>query len=200
MENPAALEVSAVSIHASPGPPIYRVLIARPCVCVCACQAYVRSSKSRELLKWWAQYKESQHDMDEALRFYGAADDILSLVRVYCFQVGWLMQGEREGGGTTPCCAGLLTRARMLQEDTEKAHERVKRTQNKAAAYHLARHFEAKVCAGGVGGEGWGGGCFAGTGGADVLGVVLLLSFFRIRWSKRLSCIPCRSATPMPFG
>ncbi len=54
--------------------------------------------------------------MEEALRYYSAADDILSLVRVYCFQ-----------------------------EDVGKAQELVRRTQNKAAAYHLARHFEAKV-------------------------------------------------------
>lgn len=68
------------------------------------------------MLKWWAKYKESQADMEEAIAFYGAADDILSLVRVYCFC------GEHE-----------------------RAYELVQKTQNRAAAYHLARHFETMV-------------------------------------------------------
>ena len=76
----------------------------------------MRQSKSKDLLKWWAQYKESQHDMDEALRYYSAADDVLSLVRVHCFQ-----------------------------DNVDKAHDLVRRTQDKAAAYHLARFYEAKV-------------------------------------------------------
>lgn len=38
------------------------------------------------LLKWWAQYLESSHEMDVALKYYSAANDVLSEVRVHCFQ------------------------------------------------------------------------------------------------------------------
>ena len=40
---------------------------------------------SRNIYKWWAQYLESQSDMDSALRFYECAQDYLSLVRVHCY-------------------------------------------------------------------------------------------------------------------
>lgn len=40
---------------------------------------------SRSIYKWWAQYLESQSDMDSALHFYECAQDYLSLVRVYCY-------------------------------------------------------------------------------------------------------------------
>ncbi len=39
----------------------------------------------RALRKWWAQYMESTGEMDTALQFYEAAQDFLSLVRVYCY-------------------------------------------------------------------------------------------------------------------
>lgn len=40
---------------------------------------------SRSIYKWWAQYLESQSDMDTALLYYERAEDFLSLVRVYCY-------------------------------------------------------------------------------------------------------------------
>lgn len=39
----------------------------------------------RNIYKWWAQYLESQSDMDSALHFYERAQDYLSLVRVHCY-------------------------------------------------------------------------------------------------------------------
>ena len=43
------------------------------------------SSQTRNIYKWWAQYLESQSDMDSALDFYDLAQDYLSLVRVHCY-------------------------------------------------------------------------------------------------------------------
>ena len=39
----------------------------------------------RALKRWWAQFMESTAEMETALQFYQAAQDILSLVRVYCY-------------------------------------------------------------------------------------------------------------------
>ena len=39
----------------------------------------------RTLRKWWAQYMESTSEMNTALQFYESAQDVLSLVRVYCY-------------------------------------------------------------------------------------------------------------------
>ena len=46
------------------------------CHLVCCC---------RSIYKWWAQYLESQSDMESALRYYELAQDYLSLVRVHCY-------------------------------------------------------------------------------------------------------------------
>ncbi|EDQ92235.1 uncharacterized protein MONBRDRAFT_17802 [Monosiga brevicollis MX1] len=78
-------------------------------------QNYVRATQSKDILRWYGQYKESQSDLDEALKLYAGCDDILSMVRVYCFE-----------------------------DKVSEACELARRTQDKAAAYHLARHFEAK--------------------------------------------------------
>lgn len=45
----------------------------------------VRASP-RTLWRWWAQYLESQAEMDAALHYYELAQDYFSLVRIYCFQ------------------------------------------------------------------------------------------------------------------
>lgn len=37
------------------------------------------------LVKWWAQYMESQGDMESAMKHYTNAEDNLSMVRVMCF-------------------------------------------------------------------------------------------------------------------
>ncbi|KAJ6657554.1 hypothetical protein lerEdw1_002269, partial [Lerista edwardsae] len=51
-----------------------------------ALESYVNKMKDKNLWKWWAQYLESQADMETALKYYELAQDYFSLVRVYCFQ------------------------------------------------------------------------------------------------------------------
>lgn len=67
----------------------------------------------RDLLKWWAQYIESQGDMRSALKLYANAGDVYSQVRVLCF---------------------------LGEEST--ASELARSNSDKAAYYHLARYYE----------------------------------------------------------
>uniref|UniRef100_A0A3P8VSN0 Intraflagellar transport 140 n=1 Tax=Cynoglossus semilaevis TaxID=244447 RepID=A0A3P8VSN0_CYNSE len=69
--------------------------------------------RSMSIYKWWAQYLESQSDMDTALLYYERAEDFLSLVRVYCY-IG----------------------------NIQKASEIANETGDRAASYHLARNYE----------------------------------------------------------
>ncbi|XP_034716265.1 intraflagellar transport protein 140 homolog isoform X1 [Etheostoma cragini] len=76
-------------------------------------EIYVNKMKDKNIYKWWAQYLESQSDMDSALRFYELAQDYLSLVRVHCYM-------------------GNIQKASEIANDTG----------DRAASYHLARHYE----------------------------------------------------------
>ncbi|XP_069011880.1 intraflagellar transport protein 140 homolog [Embiotoca jacksoni] len=76
-------------------------------------QTYVNKMKDKNIYKWWAQYLESQSDLDSALRFYECAQDYLSLVRVHCYM-------------------GNIQKASEIANDTG----------DRAASYHLARHYE----------------------------------------------------------
>ncbi|XP_075950055.1 intraflagellar transport protein 140 homolog [Anarhichas minor] len=76
-------------------------------------EIYVNKMKDKNIYKWWAQYLESQSDMDSALRFYECAQDFLSLVRVHCYM-------------------GNIQKASEIANDTG----------DRAASYHLARHYE----------------------------------------------------------
>ncbi|XP_048407747.2 intraflagellar transport protein 140 homolog isoform X1 [Stegostoma tigrinum] len=80
-----------------------------------ALEIYVNKTKDKSLWKWWAQYLESQADMDAALKYYEKAQDYLSLVRVHCY-LG----------------------------NIQKASEIANETGNHAASYHLARQYEAR--------------------------------------------------------
>jgi intraflagellar transport protein 140 len=77
-------------------------------------QKYVATSNDRELTTWWAQYEESLGHFDLAIESYEKAKDYLSIVRVLCFK-----------------------------KDFHAAAKVVKTSGNRAAAYHLARQFEA---------------------------------------------------------
>ncbi|XP_077482190.1 intraflagellar transport protein 140 homolog isoform X1 [Stigmatopora argus] len=77
-------------------------------------EIYVNRMKDKNLYKWWAQYLESQSDMDSALDCYESAQDYLSLVRVYCYM-------------------GNIQKACEIAIDTG----------DRAASYHLARHYES---------------------------------------------------------
>ncbi|XP_028263814.1 intraflagellar transport protein 140 homolog [Parambassis ranga] len=76
-------------------------------------EIYVNKMKDKSIYKWWAQYLESQSDMDSALHFYECAQDYLSLVRVHCYM-----------------------------GNIQKASEIANNTGDRAASYHLARHYE----------------------------------------------------------
>ncbi|XP_040829503.1 intraflagellar transport protein 140 homolog [Ochotona curzoniae] len=80
-----------------------------------ALELYVNKMKDRTLWRWWAQYLESQAEMDAALHYYELAQDSFSLVRIHCFQ------GH-------------------IQKAAEIANE----TGNWAASYHLARQYESQ--------------------------------------------------------
>lgn len=77
-------------------------------------QKYVSASNDRDVRVWWAQFQESQGQFDAAIESYEKAKDYLSVVRVLCFK-----------------------------KDFQAAAKVVKATSNRAAAYHLARQFEA---------------------------------------------------------
>jgi len=76
-------------------------------------ELYVKRSEDKDLLCWLAQYRESNAEYDPALQLYQQAGDTLSRVRLYCFM-----------------------------NDTDTAKKLVEQTQDKIAAYHLARHYE----------------------------------------------------------
>lgn len=76
-------------------------------------EKYINTSEEKGLKKWWAQFAESQGDYATALKYYEAAEDILSIVRVHCY------------------CNNIT-----------QAIEIAQKTKNPAAAYHIARHYE----------------------------------------------------------
>ncbi|XP_069503073.1 intraflagellar transport protein 140 homolog isoform X2 [Ambystoma mexicanum] len=78
-------------------------------------EIYINKTKDKSLWKWWAQYLESQADMDAALKYYELAQDYLSLVRVHCY-------------------LGNVQRAAEIANETG----------NWAASYHLARQYESQ--------------------------------------------------------
>ncbi|XP_070580461.1 intraflagellar transport protein 140 homolog isoform X2 [Ptychodera flava] len=78
-----------------------------------ALEAYIMKTKDKALRKWWAQFMESTGEMETALQFYEAAQDYLSLCRVYCY------------------CGNM-----------DKAAEICNETGDRAACYHLARQYE----------------------------------------------------------
>lgn len=65
------------------------------------------------MLKWWGQNLESQGDMKNALKIYGQAGDVYSQVRVLCFM-----------------------------NEESRAADLARKSNDKAAFYHMARHYE----------------------------------------------------------
>ncbi|XP_057632791.1 intraflagellar transport protein 140 homolog isoform X2 [Chionomys nivalis] len=78
-------------------------------------ELYINRMKDKTLWRWWAQYLESQTEMDTALRYYELAQDYFSLVRIHCFQ-----------------------------GNIQKAAEIANETGDWAASYHLARQYESQ--------------------------------------------------------
>ncbi len=77
---------------------------------------YVNKTEDADMLKWWAKYLESKQRYDRANKYYARAQDYLSLVRVCCYK-----------------------------GDYPKAAEIVTESNDKSAAYHLARQLESKA-------------------------------------------------------
>lgn len=73
----------------------------------------MQTTTDKDMLNWWAQYIESTGDMEQALAIYQRADDWFSQVRILCFL------------GQLP-----------------KAADVAKQSGDRAACYHLARHYE----------------------------------------------------------
>ena len=65
-------------------------------------EKYVKKSQNKELLIWWAQYRESCSDFDTAMQFYAAAGDVHSQVRIFCFSD----RVDKVGGGVL-CVSGM---------------------------------------------------------------------------------------------
>jgi len=76
---------------------------------------YVDKASDTELLRWWAQYAESNARFREALQYYERAGDHLAIVRVLCFH-----------------------------KKFDRAAEVVESSNDLGAAYHLAKQYEAK--------------------------------------------------------
>ena len=76
---------------------------------------YVDSANDPELMRWWAQYAESNARFREALQYYERASDHLAIVRVLCFH-----------------------------KKLDRAAEVVEQSGDLGAAYHLAKQYEAK--------------------------------------------------------
>ena len=76
--------------------------------------AYVEQCKDKELLRWWAKYCEANSQFEDAQAWYQQAEDTLALVRIHCFR------GE-----------------------VDRAVEIVNETEDAAASFHVARHFDA---------------------------------------------------------
>lgn len=78
-------------------------------------EGYIKSTDDKSLIKWWAQYCESNNAYDEAIRYYERAKETLALVRVYCYR------GEEQ-----------------------RAADLCLSTNDPSACYHLARQYESQ--------------------------------------------------------
>ncbi|KAH9568136.1 hypothetical protein CY35_03G061800 [Sphagnum magellanicum] len=76
-------------------------------------QDYIDNSSDPALQRWWARFCEANKLLPEAIEYYTAAGDILSLVRVYCHQ-----------------------------KDFDTAAKVVSSTSDLAAAFHLGGEYE----------------------------------------------------------
>ncbi|XP_017466425.1 PREDICTED: intraflagellar transport protein 140 homolog [Rhagoletis zephyria] len=78
-----------------------------------AMKRYMQNSTDPKMLKWWGQYIESSGDMDAALAVYQKAEDWFSQVKILCY-------------------LGKISKADAI----------ARQSGDRAACYHLARHYE----------------------------------------------------------
>ncbi|NWR42554.1 IF140 protein, partial [Regulus satrapa] len=105
-----------------------------------ALENYINKMKDKSLWKWWAQYLESQSDMESALKYYALAQDYFSLVRVHCFQ-GNIQKVRQPASTFIPGAA--WTQSKAVQFPLQAA-EIASETGSGAASYHLARQYESQ--------------------------------------------------------
>lgn len=74
---------------------------------------YMQNATDPKMLKWWGQYVESSGDMDAALSIYQKAEDWYSQVKILCY-------------------LGKISKADTI----------ARQSGDRAACYHLARHYE----------------------------------------------------------
>ncbi|XP_065366029.1 intraflagellar transport protein 140 homolog [Calliphora vicina] len=74
---------------------------------------YMQNTTDPKMLKWWGQYVESSGDMDAALIIYQKAEDWYSQVKILCY-------------------LGKISKADAI----------ARQSGDRAACYHLARHYE----------------------------------------------------------
>eukprot|EP01002_Notosolenus_urceolatus_P015452 NODE_7_length_4446_cov_23.596543_g6_i0.p1 GENE.NODE_7_length_4446_cov_23.596543_g6_i0~~NODE_7_length_4446_cov_23.596543_g6_i0.p1 ORF type:complete len:1437 (-),score=556.32 NODE_7_length_4446_cov_23.596543_g6_i0:134-4204(-) len=84
-------------------------------------ELYIQQSKDKELVKWWAQYCESNKHYDVALDCYLQAGDILSCCRLYCFLNNHEKGAELVNSHNHPAAAYHLARQREDQGAIEEA-------------------------------------------------------------------------------
>ncbi|XP_013113218.2 intraflagellar transport protein 140 homolog [Stomoxys calcitrans] len=78
-----------------------------------AMKRYMQNTNDPKMLKWWGQYVESAGDMDGALTIYQKAEDWYSQVKILCY-------------------LGKISKADAI----------ARQSGDRAACYHLARHYE----------------------------------------------------------
>ncbi|XP_075159141.1 intraflagellar transport protein rempA [Haematobia irritans] len=78
-----------------------------------AMKRYMQNTNDPKMLKWWGQYVESSGDMDGALAIYQKAEDWYSQVKILCY-------------------LGKISKADVI----------ARQSGDRAACYHLARHYE----------------------------------------------------------
>ncbi|XP_055845818.1 intraflagellar transport protein 140 homolog [Episyrphus balteatus] len=78
-----------------------------------AMKQYMQTAKDPKMLKWWGQYIESTGDMDGAFTVYQKAEDWFSQVKILCY-------------------LGQISKADVI----------ARQSGDRAACYHLARHYE----------------------------------------------------------
>ncbi|BFF95614.1 intraflagellar transport protein 140 homolog [Drosophila madeirensis] len=78
-----------------------------------AMKRYIQTTSDPKLLRWWGQYIESSGDMDAALAVYHKAEDWFSQVKILCY-------------------LGKISKADAI----------ARQSGDRAACYHLARHYE----------------------------------------------------------
>ncbi|XP_002003645.2 intraflagellar transport protein 140 homolog [Drosophila mojavensis] len=78
-----------------------------------AMQRYIQTTTDPKMLRWWGQYVESSGDMDAALAVYSKAEDWFSQVKILCY-------------------LGKISKADAI----------ARQSGDRAACYHLGRHYE----------------------------------------------------------